>query len=225
MISWQICLNIQYLLICQLGADVMNSVIYYLLIGVIAYFLGSIPVAYIVAKAVRNIDVRKAGEGNVGARNVFHTVGPRWGSLVFLLDFAKGAVLAVIVSNESPARIAFAGILLLVGHGFPVWLRFIGGKGLSPVGGFTAALLPYSALIAIAISGLTWLKTRKFMPTTVTVIIFTIALAPIFEYQLEKMLIPIGLFILVGLKRKIDEPRTRVIEGSNDWPELSGDGS
>ena len=73
MISWQICLNIQYLLICQLGADVMNSVIYYLLIGVIAYFLGSIPVAYIIAKAVRSIDVRKAGEGNVGARNVFHT--------------------------------------------------------------------------------------------------------------------------------------------------------
>ncbi|MEC7292993.1 MAG: glycerol-3-phosphate acyltransferase, partial [Actinomycetota bacterium] len=116
-------------------------------------------------------------------------------------------------------------ILLLVGHGFPIWLRFIGGKGLSPVGGFTAALLPYSALIAIAVSGLAWLKTRKFMPTTVTVIILTIALAPIFEYQLEKMLIPIGLFILVGLKRKIDEPRTREIEGTNDWPKLSGDGS
>ena len=127
----------------------MNSVIYYLPIGVIAYFLGSIPVAYIIAKAVRSIDVRKAGEGNVGARNVFHTVSPQWGSLVFLLDFAKGAVLAVIVSNESPARIAFAGILLLVGHGFPVWLRFIGGKGLSPVGGFTAALLPYLSLIHI----------------------------------------------------------------------------
>ena len=70
----------------------------------------------------------------------------------------------MIVSNESSVRIAFAGILLLVGHGFPIWLRFIGGKGLSPVGGFTAALLPYSALIAIAVSGLAWLKTRKFMP-------------------------------------------------------------
>ena len=51
------------------------------------------------------------------------------GFLVFLLDFAKGAVLAVIVANESSVRIAFAGILLLVGHGFPIWLRFIGGKG------------------------------------------------------------------------------------------------
>ena len=68
-------------------------------------------------------------EGNVGARNVFHTVGPGGDSLVFLLDFAKGAVLAVIVANESSVRIAFAGILLLVGRGFPIWLRFIGGKG------------------------------------------------------------------------------------------------
>ena len=76
LISWQVCFDIQYLLICQFGADVMNSVAYYLLIGVIAYLMGSIPVAYIIAKAVRSIDVRKAGEGNVGARNVFHTVGP-----------------------------------------------------------------------------------------------------------------------------------------------------
>ncbi len=224
MISWRVCFDIQYLLICQFGADVMNSVTYYLLIGVIAYFLGSIPVAYIIAKAVRSIDVRKAGEGNVGARNVFHTVGPRWGSLVFLLDFAKGAVLAVIVSNESSVRIAFAGILLLVGHGFPIWLRFIGGKG------FLCRRVHSSitSILCINCDSCIWVslaKNTKIHATTVTVIILTIALAPIFEYHLEKMLIPIGLFILVGLKRKIDEPRTREIEGSNDWPKLSGDGS
>lgn len=201
----------------------MNSIPYYLVTGLCAYLVGSIPVAYMIAKVIKSVDVRSEGEGNVGARNVFHTVGHRWGLLVFLFDFAKGAAIAALVSNEGSIRIAFAGFFLLLGHAFPIWLKFIGGKGLSPVGGFTAALLPYSALIAICISGLVWLKTRKFMPTTVTVIILTIALGPIFNYQLERMLIPIGLFILVGVKRKIDEPRTKKIEGSNDWSKLSGD--
>ena len=201
----------------------MNSIAYYLVTGLCAYLVGSIPVAYMIAKIIKSIDVRSVGAGNVGARNVFHTVGHRWGSLVFLFDFAKGAAVAALVSNEGSIRIAFAGFFLLLGHAFPIWLKFIGGKGLSPVGGFTAALLPYSALIAICISGLVWLNTRKFMPTTVTAIILTIALGPIFSYQLERMLIPIGLFILVGVKRKIDEPRTKKIEGSNDWSKLSGD--
>ena len=160
--------------------------------------------------------------GNVGARNVFHTVGHRWGSLVFLLDFSKGAVIAALVSNQNSARVAFAGFFLLLGHGFPVWLKFIGGKGLSSVGGLTAALLPYSALIAIAVSGLVWFKTRKFMPTTVTVVVLSIVFAPLFGYQLKRILIPVGLFLLVGLKRKVDEPRTRKIEGRSDWRKLSG---
>ena len=201
----------------------MNSFVYYLLLGVSAYLLGSIPVAYIIGRAVKSLDVRSVGEGNVGARNVFHTVGHRWGSLVFLLDFSKGAVIAALVSNQNSARVAFAGFFLLLGHGFPVWLKFIGGKGLSSVGGFTAALLPYSALIAVVVSGLVWLKTRKFMPTTVTVVFLSIAFAPLFGYQLQRILIPVGLFLLVGLKRKVDEPRTKKIEGSSDWHKLSGD--
>ena len=66
-------------------------------------------------------------------------------------------------------------------------------------------------------------KTRKFMPTTVTVVFLSIAFAPLFGYQLQRILIPVGLFLLVGLKRKVDEPRTRKIEGSSDWRKLSGD--
>ena len=200
----------------------MSTSLIYVLYALVAYVIGSVPSAYLVGQKVKNIDVREEGEGNVGARNVFHTVGHRWGSTVFLLDFGKGILVASIVSDENNYVIALSGFCLLLGHGFPIWLKFIGGKGLSPVGGFTATLLPLSSILGIGFSGIVWLATRKFMPTTVTVIICAVGFAPFFGYSVSRMLIPISLFALVGVKRKFDEPRTKEIEGSSDWDRLSG---
>ncbi|MEG3586024.1 MAG: glycerol-3-phosphate acyltransferase [Actinomycetota bacterium] len=200
----------------------MSTVISYCFFALFAYAIGSIPVAYLIGRKVRNIDVRDVGEGNVGARNVFHIVGYEWGSIVFLGDFGKGIIVAATVSQQNKYVIALSGFFLLLGHGFPVWLKFIGGKGLSPVGGFTATLLPISSMVGIGLSALVWLALRKFMPTTVTVIVCAIGLAPFFGYPSSRILIPIGLFALVGLKRKIDEPRTKKIEGSSEWNRLTG---
>ena len=156
----------------------MNTVLPYFFFALFAYLIGSIPVAYLIGQKIRNVDVREVGEGNVGARNVFHTVGHKWGSIVFLGDFGKGILVAAIVSQESKDVIALAGFFLLLGHGFPVWLKFIGGKGLSPVGGFTATLLPMSSIVGIGFSVFIWLSVRKFMPTTVAVIVCAVGLAP-----------------------------------------------
>ncbi|HJM29389.1 MAG: glycerol-3-phosphate acyltransferase [Acidimicrobiales bacterium] len=193
-----------------------------ILAALFSYVIGSIPIAYLVGRKVESVDVREVGEGNVGARNVFHTVGHKWGSLVFLGDFGKGMIVASAVSDQSKYVMGLSGFFLFLGHGFPVWLKFLGGKGLSPVGGFTATLLPLSSLLGIGISALVWLFVRRFMPTTVTVIICAIGLAPFFGYSISRILIPIGLFVMVGAKRKLDEPRTRKIEGRNDWNRLTG---
>ena len=200
----------------------MNTVLPYFFLALFAYLIGSIPVAYLIGQKIRNVDVREVGEGIVGARNVFHTVGHKWGSIVFLEDIGKGILVAAIVSQESKDVIALAGFFLLLGHGFPVWLKFIGGKGLSPVGGFTATLLPMSSIVGIGFSVFIWLSVRKFMPTTVAVIVCAVGLAPFFGYSTSRILIPIGLFALVGVKRKIDEPRTKKIERNNEWNRLTG---
>src|SRR5437016_4942824 len=130
-------------------------------IAAIAYLLGSIPFGLLVARA-RGIDIRKHGSGNIGATNVSRALGKKWGILVFACDFAKGA-LAVVIGQWIAARFPLlhfrtapdsdefaggtivwlthtsAGILaalaVILGHNFPVWLKFKGGKGIATSGG------------------------------------------------------------------------------------------
>ena len=118
-----------------------------------SYFLGSIPTAYLVGKA-KKIDIRKVGSGNVGATNTARILGKRWAALVLLIDIIKG-LFAVLVArkifqpNESAMYYVLAsGFLAVVGHIFPVWLNFKGGKGVATVCGVVIGLSPFQALIA-----------------------------------------------------------------------------
>lgn len=120
------------------------------LIIVMAYCLGSVPFALLLA---RGDDVRRIGSGNVGAANVLRASGVRAGVLVAMLDIAKGAasvVLAMRLSSDGsvPAAAGFAAIL---GHIYPVWLRFRGGKGVATACGVFTVLTPLAALPAFAV--------------------------------------------------------------------------
>ena len=120
------------------------------LIIVMAYCLGSVPFALLLA---RGDDVRRIGSGNVGAANVLRASGVRAGVLVAMLDIAKGAasvVLAMRLSTDGsvPAAAGFAAIL---GHIYPVWLRFRGGKGVATACGVFTVLTPLAALPAFAV--------------------------------------------------------------------------
>ncbi|MFH1178007.1 MAG: glycerol-3-phosphate 1-O-acyltransferase PlsY [Acidobacteriota bacterium] len=112
----------------------------------LAYLLGSIPFALLVVKAAGRGDVRTVGSGNVGATNAMRAAGWKWALLVALLDVGKGlaAVLLMRQVTANPAWITAAGALAVVGHCFPVWLKFSGGKGVATAGGvfFTLAWLP-----------------------------------------------------------------------------------
>ncbi len=116
-----------------------------LLIPLVAYLLGSIPFGLILAKLFGRGDVRKEGSGNIGATNVSRVAGPLAGILTLLLDGAKGAVAVLLTgrySNDSATWMVIAGLAVLVGHCFPLWLKFKGGKGVATAAGLYLALCP-----------------------------------------------------------------------------------
>src|ERR1700720_3287638 len=103
-----------------------------LLIPAVAYLLGSIPFGLLVAKVFGRGDVRKAGSGNIGATNVSRVAGPLAGILTLVFDAAKGSaavLLAAHLTDNSALWMVVAGFLALIGHCYPIWLNFRGGKG------------------------------------------------------------------------------------------------
>jgi glycerol-3-phosphate acyltransferase PlsY len=123
-----------------------------------SYLLGSFPAGYIAGR-LTGIDVRQHGSGNIGATNVLRVLGRRYGYAVFVIDVAKGfaAVRLAYVVFKSAAHSEYyaitAAIVVVVGHAFPVWLKFKGGKGVATTIGAVAALVP----LAVAPVGAAWL--------------------------------------------------------------------
>jgi glycerol-3-phosphate acyltransferase PlsY len=121
-------------------------------IPVAAYLLGSMPFGLLLGKLFGATDVRKAGSGNIGATNVARVAGPLAGILTLLLDAAKGALavlLAARLTNDSAVWMMIAGLCALVGHCFPIWLGFRGGKGVATAAGVFLVLCPPAFLGAV----------------------------------------------------------------------------
>jgi acyl phosphate:glycerol-3-phosphate acyltransferase len=123
-------------------------------IVVIAYLMGSVPFGYLLVRFFKKEDIRTKGSGNIGATNVVRSGSKGLGALTFLLDALKGYGAVYLVSRvvaASPDTIAIAGLLAILGHIYPIWLRFKGGKGVSTAFGVFLALAPHAALVALAI--------------------------------------------------------------------------
>lgn len=121
-----------------------------ILVWLAAYLVGSIPFGWLIAKS-RGVDIFKAGSGNIGATNVGRVLGKPLGLLVFLLDFAKGAAptaVATALISELPNGVleVGAGLAAFLGHLFPLYLRFRGGKGVATAAGVVSVLFPLPAL-------------------------------------------------------------------------------
>jgi acyl phosphate:glycerol-3-phosphate acyltransferase len=116
------------------------------------YLLGSVPFAFLLARRA-GIDVRAAGSGNVGAANVLRTSGTSLGVAVMALDISKGAatVLTAYVATAGSTAMAIAGASAVVGHIYPVWLRFKGGKGVAVAAGVFTVLAPVATAFAAAV--------------------------------------------------------------------------
>jgi len=123
-----------------------------LLIPFAAYLLGSIPFGLLLAKSFGGGDVRKAGSGNIGATNVARVAGPLAGILTLSFDTAKGTAAVWFtgrVTSQSAAWMMIAAFAVLLGHCFPVWLKFKGGKGVATALGVFLALSPLAAVSAL----------------------------------------------------------------------------
>lgn len=123
-----------------------------------AYLLGSVPFGLIIAKC-KKIDIRSQGSGNIGATNVTRVIGKKLGALVLMLDLLK-AVLAVLLAREFTSSFeitALCGAICVLGHIFPIWLKFKGGKGVASTLGVLLAISPIIGIAAI----LTWMLAFK----------------------------------------------------------------
>jgi len=175
----------------------MQSVFVSLLIG---YLLGSIPSGYLVGKC-RGIDIRQHGSGNIGATNVVRTLGRPWGVLVFLLDVLKG-IIAVQLAIQVLAGIykmppdhlgILAGFGCFLGHCFPVWLGFKGGKGVAVGAGILIGLAWVVAAIGLVIWAIAF-KTTRYV--SLASLLAAVSL-PIIAWTQERRLGPIFWFTLV----------------------------
>ena len=143
----------------------MEAAIKSLLAVLVGYLLGSIPFAYLIVKVFKGIDIREHGSGNVGARNVIRLVGFWAGIFDFLLDAGKGILGVMIASrlNTSPLLPSLAGFAAIMGHNWPIFLGFQGGRGLSTAIGVMAFLFPLPVGILALLIGLFVLITRDMI--------------------------------------------------------------
>ena len=180
---------------------------------VIAYLLGSIPTAWLVARRASRgeTDIRQTGDGNAGARNVGRIFGCKWGVFVALADIAKGAV-AVLAFNALADLVVplraddavnlpgmLAGVATIVGQIWPVWLRFRGGRGAATAIGVTAAVLPGPALLMMAPTLVILTITRSTTLALAFVYLSSVVVAKtMFGFPWGPIWYCLGVFVAVG---------------------------
>lgn len=162
----------------------------------LAYLLGSIPFGLLLTKFSGAGDIRKIGSGNIGATNVLRTGRKNLAIATLLLDAAKGCVAVLIGQSFGPDLAIIAAWGAVLGHLFPVWLKFKGGKGGATALGIGIGLVPILALYA----GLTWLAVAVLLRYSSLATLLAIAAAPIYAWllgyhQIAEAFVPIALLI------------------------------
>jgi glycerol-3-phosphate acyltransferase PlsY len=183
---------------------------------VLAYLIGSIPTALIVARKVKSVDIRCVGDGNMGARNTFHQIGPRFGVLVAVIDFAKGAIPVFLVGvlGLGLGWQILVGISAILGHDFPLFASFRGGQGTATSLGTMLALFPLPTLIGLGTYGVLFLIIRNSNISCGTggaVIAATLG----FSQQWLLFAYAITVFVFIPVKLIIDSPRRHAIGTAN----------
>ncbi len=148
----------------------------YVLCAAAAYLTGAIPSGYIIARS-RGVDIRKVGSCNIGATNVFRTLGRPWGILTFVADALKGFVPACVFPLIARHWMGYEGgsglsllcaVMAIAGHNWPVYLGFKGGKGVATTAGSLLGIAPSAAGIGFAVWAIVFLATRYVSVASIT---------------------------------------------------------
>lgn len=184
------------------------------------YLFGSIPFSYLIARRAKGIDLRLAGEGNVGARNVWHSVGKVYGFLAGFLDFTKGIIAWVtgkLLNIDSP-EIWALGLAAVIGHAFPIFLKGRGGKGAATAMGFIFCLSPLALIMVGAVMGLAFLIFRDFhLAVAPGMALLPLLWITIFHKSWTDLGLLMAMLLFLGLKRIIDQPYMKKIKAQTGW--------
>jgi glycerol-3-phosphate acyltransferase PlsY len=181
---------------------------------VIGYLLGSIPTAFIVSRLRKGIDIRNIGSRNMGGANVMREIGTREGIIVGLLDIAKGAgaILIARVLHAVDPWVFGAGFAALVGHNFPLFVGFHGGRGSATTIGIFLVLAPRAMLVTLVVVAVPFFTSRKFTGA----IIIGFGLLPLFIWLFEGSLLLVRYALIIDafmLIRNLSDIKRVVAKG------------
>lgn len=168
----------------------------------VSYFIGSLPTGYLVARIFRGVDIRTVGSGSIGATNVRRLMGQGWAVFVTLVDMLKGA-LALLLTVESassdPWLLSLSALAAVLGHNYPVWLRFRGGKGVATTYGTMFFIWPYNSFAIVLMSGALWYAVMTSTRYVSLVSMVSLLALPAFFWMLDAPLPFILLALLLAL--------------------------
>ncbi|HEU4576151.1 MAG TPA: glycerol-3-phosphate 1-O-acyltransferase PlsY [Chitinophagaceae bacterium] len=196
-----------------------------LLLIVLAYLIGSIPTSVWVSKYFFDIDIREYGSGNAGATNTFRVLGPQWGTFVMVVDMLKGIAavkLALVLPHYLDNDTQFInlqiglGLSAVIGHIFPVWADFRGGKGIATLFGMVLGIQPLVAICCVGVFLLVLYLTRFVSLSSILAsIAFPVFILVIFnepEHLYRIFAIAVALMVLLTHQKNI----SRLLKGSEN---------
>jgi glycerol-3-phosphate acyltransferase PlsY len=175
----------------------------YLPLLALAYLLGSIPSALIASRLSIGMDIRSLGDGNMGAKNVFHSVGRLAGAIVALADIAKGAVAIYVCQvQHAPDKVVLvAGACAVLGHDFPLFAGFRGGQGMAAIIGVFGMLFPIETVLALCALVIVLAVFRNWDLSCAAAFVLLVGLMWLTGQPAIRMLYPIGMLPTMGIRK------------------------
>jgi len=169
------------------------------LVIISCYFFGSVPFGYILGKLFKKVDIREYGSGNIGATNVFRVLGPSLAFLVVIGDVGKGIFsiyLMQYLKIDNLLILTIAGLAVICGHNWSVFLGFKGGKGIATTFGVILALNPIIAILAVVVWVIILILTRYVSLSSICAIFSILVFMILFKQPYEYILFSAIIFIL-----------------------------
>jgi len=174
----------------------------------LSYLVGSIPTAYLFVKQAKGIDIRTVGSGNVGATNAMRTAGRGIGALVFLVDVLKGVAAVLVVPRVvvggavTPGVVQWCGLAAVVGHNFPCFLGFRGGKGVATTIGVLLGNMPVIAGIVVGVWIVVFLLCRYVSIASMTAALAIPISQVLLHYWYAEILVGVVLAVLIVVRHR-----------------------
>jgi len=184
-----------------------------ILVILISYILGSIPFGYIIGKLVKKIDIRDYGSGSIGATNTLRILGPFVASIVLIGDIGKGyfsIYLSRLISHDSIFILTIAGLAVICGHDWSLFLKFKGGKGVATTFGVILALNPMISILAAIVWVIVIITTRYASLSSISAVISIIIFTILFKQPYEYIIFSIIILILTIFRHKENIKRLKL---------------